>query len=478
MSYTITKSNGNIIAIPDGTISNVYSTSLVGRITPAYGQSLAQSTIRTLENFANNTSPRGAIKGQLWFDTRTNVMKVWIGNDPVNSTDNTSANPNHASWKSLISTVDSTIIPATNTVDLGAAANRFRVGYFSTVNTTNLVAGTTQLGATTIGGNVLPSTTSQYSIGSASLTFADIYARRFLATQEIVFSRSNGNITLGFIPLSDTAVGMKNTTDTLGSASSRIAGIYASGMYANSLSVGSGQPGYGVITNLIPSTTNAFTLGSDTNRYSKIYGMELYARDKIIPGVPDTTTMGDVNNAFGLSYINEITTSKINARTTTSSIGSQTSPFQNIYGTNLIGTSTSSKYADLAERYEADGELDTGTVVKLGGSKEITMTTLDADTEVFGVISTSAGIMMNADAGADDTHPFVALAGRVPVKVIGPISKGDRLVASDVPGVARRITMSELQQLGPMGVYSIIGRAISSKSTSDVELVLCAIGSK
>ena len=64
------------------------------------------------------------------------------------------------------------------------------------------------------------------------------------------------------------------------------------------------------------------------------------------------------------------------------------------------------------------------------------------------------------------------------MKVIGPISKGDRLVASDVPGVARRITMSELQQLGPMGVYSIIGRAISSKSTSDVELVLCAIGSK
>ena len=104
------------------------------------------------------------------------------------------------------------------------------------------------------------------------------------------------------------------------------------------------------------------------------------------------------------------------------------------------GTATQARYADLAERYEADAQYDAGTVVMFGGEKEITIANMEATTKVAGVISTAPAYMMNCEAGNDATHPYVALAGRVPCKVEGPIAKGDLLVASDVPGYAKAST--------------------------------------
>ena len=74
------------------------------------------------------------------------------------------------------------------------------------------------------------------------------------------------------------------------------------------------------------------------------------------------------------------------------------------------GIATSAEYADLAERYAADEEYEAGTVVKIGGDKEITQTVKSIDPDVFGIVSTSPGFEMNAGAGTDATHPFVALA--------------------------------------------------------------------
>ena len=101
------------------------------------------------------------------------------------------------------------------------------------------------------------------------------------------------------------------------------------------------------------------------------------------------------------------------------------------------GTATAAQYSDLAERYAADAKYAPGTVVKIGGDKEITQTTENGEDHVFGIVSTAPGFEMNSAAGPDATHPYIALAGRVPCKVIGEISKGDRLVSSEVPGHAR-----------------------------------------
>lgn len=139
------------------------------------------------------------------------------------------------------------------------------------------------------------------------------------------------------------------------------------------------------------------------------------------------------------------------------------------------GTSTSSEYADLAERYETDTAYEAGTVVKLGGDKEITQTTEEADSNVFGIISTAPGVELNAGAGTDATHPFVALAGRVPCKVIGKVTKGDRMISSDTAGHAKVI--NQATDVYP-NIFSIIGRALESKDTDEAGTIEVVVGSK
>jgi len=100
------------------------------------------------------------------------------------------------------------------------------------------------------------------------------------------------------------------------------------------------------------------------------------------------------------------------------------------------GTATSAQYADLAERYHSGMAIEAGSVVCFGGDHEIKTCDEQGCTAVAGVVSTAPAYMMNKDAGSDDTHPYVALAGRVPCKVTGSIKKGDLLMASSMAGHA------------------------------------------
>lgn len=135
------------------------------------------------------------------------------------------------------------------------------------------------------------------------------------------------------------------------------------------------------------------------------------------------------------------------------------------------GTATSAEYADLAERYASDQAYEPGTVVMLGGSKEITQTLQVNDPNVFGVISTAPGFELNSNAGTDETHPFVALAGRVPCKVIGQVKKGDRLVTSNVPGHAQASDNTT-------DYRTVIGRALQSKQNLQAGIIEIVVGTK
>jgi hypothetical protein len=89
----------------------------------------------------------------------------------------------------------------------------------------------------------------------------------------------------------------------------------------------------------------------------------------------------------------------------------------------------------LAEHYESDAEYLPGTVVVFGGQKEITVTQTQADARVAGVVSTNPAYLMNANS----VGLPIALRGRVPVLVIGPVHKGDSLITSVEPGYAESI---------------------------------------
>jgi len=147
--------------------------------------------------------------------------------------------------------------------------------------------------------------------------------------------------------------------------------------------------------------------------------------------------------------VNNITT----AGNATGNIGSVSNPFNRVFA-----QSTTALYADVAERFAADDVYTAGTVVELGGTKEITRSTTDLSENVFGVISTRAAYLMNGAAGDDNTHPAVAMTGRVPVQVIGIVNKGDRLVSAG-NGVARAARPGEAT------AFNVIGRALAAKTT-------------
>lgn len=132
-------------------------------------------------------------------------------------------------------------------------------------------------------------------------------------------------------------------------------------------------------------------------------------------------------------------------------------------------TTTSAMYADLAERYEADCDTEVGDVVILGGEAEITKCNDELSDAVFGVISESPAFLMNAQAGNNDSHPMVALKGRVFVKLQGTGNAGDRVVSAG-NGEARVAQISECT------AFNTLGRLIKDKYNKETALTECVIG--
>lgn len=151
---------------------------------------------------------------------------------------------------------------------------------------------------------------------------------------------------------------------------------------------------------------------------------------------------------------------------------------QNFFVTNMVdfGTATLSgtiraKYGDIAEMYLADYDYEPGTLVSIGGEHEVTQTREDADMNVFGVVTTAPAFILNNQSNGDTKGEHwvaVALFGRAPVWVTGSVAKGDRLVASEIPGVARAMTDSD-------PLFSVVGRALEDKADDNTDLVLAFV---
>lgn len=140
----------------------------------------------------------------------------------------------------------------------------------------------------------------------------------------------------------------------------------------------------------------------------------------------------------------------------------------NINGAYFNGIAINALYADLAERFAADSYYEPGTVLTMGGAAEVTLEDKELSDEVFGVVSTKAAYLMNSYAGSDDTHPPVAVSGRVPVKVVGQVRKGNRLVSAG-GGLARAATKSEITP------FNVIGRALENKNDDGVGTIYAIV---
>jgi hypothetical protein len=184
-----------------------------------------------------------------------------------------------------------------------------------------------------------------------------------------------------------------------------------------------------------------------------------------VPGGNANITVGGVSNVAVFTttgaVLTGITVPAIlkSGSNSVGNIGSSVNYFDTVFA-----TATTALYADVAERFAADEVLAPGTVVELGGEKEITRARQELSETVFGVISTRAAYLMNGGAGDNDTHPPVAMTGRVPVQVVGAVRKGDRLVSAG-NGLARAAAKREIT------AFNVIGRSLVDKTSDEVGVI-------
>lgn len=135
-------------------------------------------------------------------------------------------------------------------------------------------------------------------------------------------------------------------------------------------------------------------------------------------------------------------------------------------GKYFYGQSTSAQYADLAEVYRTDQEYEPGTVVVFGGTAEVTESHAPHDRRVAGVISTAPAYQMNADA---EGQP-IALTGRVPCKVRGPVGPGDLVVTSNLPGTAQKLDDDQYKP------GMVLGKALQGIEDDQVHTIEVVVG--
>jgi Major tropism determinant N-terminal domain len=202
------------------------------------------------------------------------------------------------------------------------------------------------------------------------------------------------------------------------------------------------EPTFGVITFDGNTVYDAFKSGSHT-----VVG-SISASGNI--------TGGNLSVGTGTVTVGSIVNANSNA---VGNIGSSSNYFNTVFA-----KSTSAQYADLAENYLADSEYAIGTVVVFGGEQEITVTAEHGDERVAGVISENPAHLMNSACPG----LAVALRGRVPVKVIGPVTKGDSLVTSTTAGVA--VSVGRSRDYG----QAVFAKAIETE-LSDGEKIIEAV---
>jgi hypothetical protein len=318
------------------------------------------------------------------------------------------------------------ILGVTGNITGGNLSGTSIVGTLTTAAQTNITSVGT-LSALAVTGN----TTSGNFVGTLNGSGANVTA----------ISATNISAgTLAQARLANAAVTLGSTALTLGATVTTVAGLSSvtSTTFVGALT-GAATTAGTVTTAAQPNITSVGTLSSLT--------------------VTGNVTGGNLITA-GLVSLSSITKTGSNG---VGNIGSSTSTFNTIFA-----KATSAQYADLAEMYVSDADYAPGTVVEFGGEYEITISSSSHSTAVAGIVSTNPSYLMNSTQAGEHVLP-IALTGRVPCQVLGPVRKGDVLVASSIPGVAQRIGMN--WQPG-----CVVGKSMEVIDTAEIQTIEVAVG--
>ena len=292
--------------------------------------------------------------------------------------------------------------------------------------------------------------------------------------------KTDGSGNLSFATLSSTSISQNNTNVTAADSGSNGTVTIACDGNTEMTVTDDGVRVHGNLTvDGTQTIINTSTLSVEDNiievnrNVSANSGMPTYSGLKVNRGEGSTSTEQDLFWAWDESFADDGTTIYGNAGGAFTAFKSandsmSASTLVDIRANIVHAVSTGAQYSDVAERFATNMPLREGTVVMIGGEEEITEATGELTNKVFGVVSTKPAFMMNASAGNNDTHPYIAMVGRVPVRVIGMANKGDRLVLSSNNGVARALAENETAT-----TEQVIGAVLQNKIDASEHTIEC-----
>jgi len=452
MAYTINLTDGTVFAvIADGTINTSSSMTLIGKNYAGYGDFLDENFVHLLENSSNTTQPGAPLTGQLWWDKTNGLLKVYNGTvfKTISAATSSATAPAFSVQGDLwYDTVNAQLKVYTGTTWL-LVGPQFNQGIGVTGAIPNTITDNLANDHTVVelyvGGNIVAmisqDATFTPSPGVSGFTTVDPgITLATIVNGQVPFFQGTATDSQSLSGLASTAFMRTNqntsTTGTLGVINN------------SGLSVGINSDAR------ISVAGTAVSFNNQTSNGNISMGVN-------IGGTPTTALqIVGTTGVIGILGISNLNGNGIG------NIGSASAYFNTVFA-----KATSAQYADVAERFAADIEMQPGTVVELGGLEEITQSNTELSDTVFGVISTQAAYLMNSGAGSDATHPPVAMTGRVPVRTIGPVAKGDRLVSAG-NGLARAARPGEATS------FNVIGRALKDKSTTDEGMVEAIVSIK
>jgi hypothetical protein len=511
VAYTVNKTSGAVLSvIADGTLDTTTNLILIGKNYSGYGEVQNENFVKLLENFANSSAPSTPLAGQLWWDTTNTALKVytggaWVESGGVTSASTAPASPvegdlwfdttndqlkayNGSTWiiigpsysggvlsGAIVDTIVDNASASHTVVKMYVANTLVVIVSKDSVFTPNVSI--TGFATVSPGYNLSTNVTGAKYTGTAtdSDALGGVAAANYL--------RSNANDTtsgtLGVVNDNGMTVGVDSDLSMSVSGNDvTVKNVTSNGNLLLGINMG-GSPTTAIT---IDGSTNSVTVSGDLtvsgttttlNTNNLLVEDPLIVVAKNVSGVPsfDAGLIVERGASANTGFFWDESADEWAAANTTetgSTAGNVTiDSYANIHCGVMTGTSTRARYADLAEKFTADYAYDPGTVLQIGGQQEVTMCEKDASEDVLGVVSSYPAYLMNSE----EDGVTVAIAGRVPVKVSGPITKGDRLVSAG-NGTARRASKEECTP------WNVIGRALESDSDKEeahITLIMCIV---
>ena len=492
MAYAIDRYNNTLLtSVEDGTVDQTTDLKFIGKNYAGYGEIQNENFLFLLENFSGANQPSRPISGQVWFDSGTSKLKFYDGTQwrtsgggETGATEPTGLASGDFWWDSGNDQLY--VYNGTSFVLIGpqnAGEGVTQMTSLEVLDTTSATRG------------IITSVIEDETIFVISPTQFDLNASQTALISQ-GFDRIYKGITLrntklatgGITSTSDRFHGTVTNADRLGGvvAANFVQTGAGNTVFASivetpdgGLLIGDSQDfqikvdanGFdGVIQNV---TNNGVIKLKTTNGAGELTHVGTVTSTGLIPGADNTFTLGSASLGWSNVYATNFTGEASKAatlrvgtdfRAASSSATNNTVAVRDATGNiaaNLFqGTATQARYADLAEKYSTAKDLAPGTVVCVSTSTEYEVEPVRIGSTAIGVVSTDPAVMMNSEADGQ----YIGLKGRLPVKIVGAVNKGDKVYVNNAGCAGTEINGG-----------SLVGVALESNSDEAEKLVECAL---